>query len=316
MATIFLTGVSGYLGLRIARSLARSDAVDRLVGIDIQPVLDPPAKLEFHRRDVREPFVDLLDGVDTALHLAWILNPSGDPALETSVNLGGTRNFLAACATHSPDHVVALSSATAYGALASNPVPILESQLVRPDQPFQYAREKAQMEGLFRQFGEFHPDCKVTLLRPCVIVGPGADNYITQSLTGWASTIVAGRDPPWQFLHEDDLVLAVTQVVLQGLAGTYNVAPDGLIPISELAALQGQRVLRMGEGTAKMVAGALWKLKIRSLAKAPPEILPFLSHPWAVDGTALREALGVRYAYDSLAAFRDYARAHGRRLIG
>lgn len=93
-------------------------------------------------------------GVDVAIHLAWVLNPIKDAMRMTEVNLGGTRHFLDACARHGVRRVLVASSTTAYGARPSNPVPLDESHPVRGEQPFQYAREKAVMEGLVRRVAD------------------------------------------------------------------------------------------------------------------------------------------------------------------
>jgi UDP-glucose 4-epimerase len=309
---VFMTGVSGYLGLRVARALAARDDVARIVGIDIRPPDAPPSKLEFHRRDVRAPFDDLLEGTDTAVHLAWVLNPTRSPGLETAVNLGGTRNFLKACDRAGVPHLVGISSATAYGAFPENPVPLTEEDLVRPDQPFQYAREKAQMEGLFRQYGEFHPDVGIALLRPCIILGPGVDNFISRSIQRPITPLVAGWDPPMQFLHEDDLVAAVAGVVTGGITGTYNVAPEGTVTVTEGARMAGARVVGVPERAASLVARAGWRMRLDAVANAPVETLSFVTYPWVVDGSRLREAAGLTYQYDSRATFAAYLSARGR----
>jgi len=307
--TVFLTGVSGYAGSRLARALAARDDVDRLVGLDLRAPRDPPAKLEMHLGDVREPFDALLHGVDCAVHLAFVLNPTRDARMETEVNLGGTRRFLDACIAARVPHVVAISSTTAYGASAENPVPLTEADLVRPDQAFRYAAQKAQMEGLFRQVAELHPEIAVTVLRPCVIVGPGADNFIIRSLDRRVSPLMPGHDPPWQLLHEDDLVDALVGVVTRRIAGTFNVTPEGTLLLSEIATRLGARIVRLPAGVTRAIAGAAFGLGLSPLTQAPPSVLPFLTFPWVADGSRLREALGHGYAHDTASALEAYRAA-------
>lgn len=311
MTRVFITGVAGYLGQRIARRLLADPSVTSVSGLDLAGPIPELPEVEVATQDVRAPMDALMKGVDTAVHLAWILNPSRRPEVETDINIGGSRAFLAACARAGVRRIVGLSSATAYGAWEDNPIPIPEAQLVRPDQGFQYAREKAWMEGLFRQFGEFHPETDICLLRPSIILGPGTDNYIVRGLDRRLVPVVRGLDPPWQFLHEDDLAEAVTRTILSELTGAWNVAPEGTVPRSEVAQRLGARLVEVPDSVAGALTSVGWRLGLKGLTEAPPEILDFIRWPWVVDGTRLREALGLSYDYDSEGTLQSWLAARG-----
>src|SRR3712207_4801464 len=68
---VLITGVSGFLGLRLAKRLEHSAAVDHLVGVDLE---EPPVEikgLEFIRADIRNPLVARIletTEVDTLVH--------------------------------------------------------------------------------------------------------------------------------------------------------------------------------------------------------------------------------------------------------
>jgi len=69
--------------------------------------------------------------------------------------------------------------------------------------------------------------------------------------------------------------------------GVLNVAPDGAISGSERRALDRGPRLRLPEPAATRVATWRWQL---GLAPAPPELIPFVTHPWVVANDRLRAA--------------------------
>ena len=55
--------------------------------------------------------------------------------------------------------------------------------------------------------------------------------------------MVLGFDPRLQFVHEDDVVHALEHAALNRLPGTFNVAADGVLALSEAISLVGRRAL-------------------------------------------------------------------------
>ena len=53
--------------------------------------------------------------------------------------------------------------------------------------------------------------------------------------------MIAGFDPRYQFIHADDVVGALEFAVEHDLPGIYNVAPDGVLALSEVIGLLGKR---------------------------------------------------------------------------
>ncbi len=308
MAVFGITGVSGYIGTRLCELLADQPDVERIVGIDVRPPRKPLRRLDFREHDVSRPFDDALHGVDVALHLAWILNPVHDAAFMTAVNLGGTRHFLRACERAGVRRVVAASSATAYGAWPDNPVPLPERWPVRPDQPYQYAREKAVMEGMIQVWARFRTAVEVVIARPCIVIGPNVDNFISRMLLKPVVPMVRGEDPPMQFVHEEDVARAFLAMARRAPAGTYNIAGDGLLPQSEVVRRFGGRVVHAPERVVEALAWTGWKL--RSVVEAPPSLVPFMRFPWAVDNRLFKETFGFSYAYDTAAALDALRAAH------
>ena len=52
--------------------------------------------------------------------------------------------------------------------------------------------------------------------------------------------MIAGFDPRYQFIHSDDVVRALEFAIEHDLPGIYNVAPDGVLALSEVICAAGQ----------------------------------------------------------------------------
>jgi UDP-glucose 4-epimerase len=181
---VLITGVSGYIGSKIAGALLQNPAVEEIVGLDIRPPRIQSEKLLFVEQDIRAPLVDLLrtHHVDTVVHAAYVLPPIHDKALMEDINLGGTRNVLAATAETGVEHLLYTSSANAYGFHPDNEVPLTENSPLRGNDDFTYAKNKKQIKALMRAFVQDHGQMTVTILRPCFVAGPGFDNPLSRYL--------------------------------------------------------------------------------------------------------------------------------------
>ena len=54
---------------------------------------------------------------------------------------------------------------------------------------------------------------------------------------------IAGFDPRYQFIHVDDVVRALEFAVANEHPGIYNVAPDGVLALTEVIGLLGKQAL-------------------------------------------------------------------------
>ena len=96
-----VTGVSRYLGGKMADRLVHQPGVDRVIGIDVVPPASPLAA-DFIRADIRNPSITkILDGtgVDTVVHMGVIATPrqAGNRSVMKDINVIGTMQLLGAC---------------------------------------------------------------------------------------------------------------------------------------------------------------------------------------------------------------------------
>lgn len=310
MKRIFITGVSGYIGMKIARALAEHGRVEQIVGIDIRPPADPLDKFLFVEQDVRAPLLDLLTehAIDTVIHAAYVLPPLHNTALMEDINVAGTRNVLNATAAANVAQLLYTSSTTAYGFYRDNPVPLHEDSPLRGNADFTYAKNKKEIEHLLEAFEIAHPDMALTILRPCFVVGPGFDNPLSRYLKK-PIVPLPPETAPFQFVHEDDLVRVMVMCLEKRVTGRYNVAPEGTIGFPEIVTLLGNRVLCLPPRLMIACNSLFWFLRLGFLTEFPSSGFNLIIHPWLASSERLIEKTGFEFQYTSHAAFEDFAKS-------
>ena len=306
---VAVTGASGYIGTRLLNELQQDEGLARIVAIDTRSLPIPFHNVATERLDVTHALDHTFENhrVTAAVHLAFILRPGHSrPEIERvrNANLQGMRSFLAACQANRVSNVIFLSSHTTYGAHSDNPVPITEEAPVRPSEEFQYAREKGLCEEMVQEYAARHPDTCVTVLRSCVVMGPGADNYVTRAFFRKALIGIRGYDPPMQFLHEDDLARLLHQLIVKPVPGTFNVAGEGVIRYSRVAQLSRRRLFFLPSFIAFPLTRMAWRLGIQK--DSPAAGLDFVRYPLVLSTGKLKKETGFRFRYTSEDALMAY----------
>ncbi len=310
MKNILITGVSGYIGGKLARALDKEDDVSAIVGVDIREPVDKPRKLTFVEKDVREPLDALMKtrDIDVVVHLAYILSPIHDKALMEDINISGAKNVLASCAAAGVDHLLYTSSTTAYGFHADNAAPLSEESPLRGNEDFTYAKNKREIEALVETFRGEHPDIGITVLRPCFVVGPGIDNPLAGHLK--KRIVMLPRDnSPIQFVHEDDLERVMTLCLKERIVGVFNVAGEGLVTLSEMIEMMGATPVWLPNRLMSALNSVAWFLRLHFLTRFPSPAINTFVHPWNASPRRFIERTGFEYNHDTRAAFEDFARS-------
>ena len=163
------------------------------------------------------------------------------------VDVNGTHNVLEAAGEAGTEQVLVTSSAVAYGAFPDNPVPITEDDPVRGVSSFSYARDKTESDRICQLWAAKYPERLMTIVRPCIVFGPNVDNYLVRLWTKQPVAVDVGGslDNRIQFVHEDDVVEAISGLLVGRHAGAFNLAPDGVMTMRECAELIGTPVRRL-----------------------------------------------------------------------
>ena len=304
-----VTGVSRYLGGKVADRLVHEPGIDRVIGVDVIP---PPSPLaaEFVRADIKNPILGrILDdaGVDTVVHMGVIATPrqAGSRSVMKDINVIGTMQLLAACQrAESVRHLVVKSTAAVYGSGPRDPALVTEDTVPRHPPTSGWAKDSAEVEDYVRSFGRRRTDVAITTLRFTNIVGPGMRTGMTSYLTMPVVPTVMGFDPRLQFVHEDDAVEVTRRVVLQRTAGTFNVAGDGVVLLSQAIRHLGRVQLP--------VAGGLMPFVGRTLARGAwadfsRDQVRYLTYGRVLDTAALEAVVGMRSEYTSEQALDSFA---------
>jgi UDP-glucose 4-epimerase len=225
------------------------------------------------------------------------------------LNVIGTMQLLAACQkATSIRHLVVKSTSTVYGASSRDPAMFTEEMQPRRQPSSGYAKDVAEIEGYIRGFARRRPDVRVTTLRLANVLGPHVTSPISSYFRLPAIPTVLGFDPRLQFVHESDLMRVLAHCVHTDVAGTFNIAGDGVMLLS-------QAVRRLRKPAIPLVrpavGGVASVLKAARMADFSPEQLGFLTFGRGIDTTRMRAELGFEPTYTTEQAFADFASATG-----
>ncbi len=296
-----ITGSFGYIGKRILARLIRSNDFHRIVCTDIlQPSAPLPEGFSFHYCDIRDE-KNLLrifkeQGVNSLLHLAFIAEPTRNPTFEYDVDVNGTRNVLTACEKLAIERLVVASSDCAYGFFENTPDYLTEDAPIRPTPGFPYSENKAEIEGMLADFIIHNPACSVVILRPCMVMGPNADNTTTRSMKQQIIIGVRGYDPIMQFVHEDDAAEAFYLALTKTVKGAFNLASDEGLRYSELAKALGKPLLSLPTGLIYPLVERLYRLRLLPFGKAQVDYIRF---PLSMNIEKIQKELAFQPRYTS-----------------
>ena len=314
---VLVAGASRYLGTRFARLISAEPTVSRVIGIDVVPPAGDIGSCEFVRADIRNPIIAKVmasESVDTVVHMNVIATPTGagGRVAMKEINVIGTMQLLAACQNApSVQRVVVKSTTAVYGASPSDPTSFTEDADARALPRSGWGKDSVEVEGYVRGFSRRRPDVAVSTLRLANIVGPGIRTPLTDYFSLPVLPTVFGFDPRLQLLHEDDALEAMRLATIGDGVGVVNVAADGVLLLSQAAAIVGRPTVHV----PSQLTGVVWQLMRRTrVVDFSPEQVRFLTYGRVVDTTRMRQVLGLEPAFTTRAAFEDFV--EGRSLHG
>jgi len=134
--------------------------------------------------------------------------------------------------------VLITSSATAYCALPDNPVPLKEDHPLRAEPAFPYAYHRRLIDLFCQEFAQKHPEIKITIFRPCIVIGRKFGNYIARVFLFPFNFFIAGSDPYFRFIPEEDVAKGIILGFLKRKSGVFNLAGEGMLKLSEIREIQ------------------------------------------------------------------------------
>jgi UDP-glucose 4-epimerase len=311
---VLVTGVAGDLGRRFARRLADHPDVERVIGVDVTPPRLGAGAMHFVRADIRNPVIAkviLREQVDTVVHAGVASTPVAGLGSMKELNVIGTMQLLAAC-QQAPDlkHLVVRSSTAVYGATNRDPAMFTEDMPAKRLPGGGFPKDVTEVEGYVRGFARRRPDVRVATLRLANMMGPMVDSPLTAYFRLPVIPTVLGFDPRLQLLHEHDAHGALELATVGEAAGTFNVAGDGVLMLSQAVRRLGRPTLPLLPPAVTAVGSAIRRARMQSrMVDFSPEQVAFLTYGRGVDTTRMRSVLGYDPVYTTAQAFDDFAAA-------
>jgi len=298
---VLVTGLSTYWGGRLAQALESFPEIEAIIGVDTREPTRELERTEFVKVGNQHSLIQrivIAAEIDTVIDTRLVVDAIATSRSDAHENnVIGTLNILAACA--GPDSpvrkLIFKSSAHWYGCEQDDPAFFTEEMGRQHPPRTAIERDVVEAEAAVADFADKHRDVVVTILRCANVLGPDVDTSHTRMFSLPMVPMILGFDPRYQFAHEDDVVHALEHSAFNDLEGTYNVAADGVLALSEMISLLGKRYLPilppLGTG---LVVGPLRRLGVR----VPDEMLNQLRFGRGLDNRKLK-ATGFRYQYTS-----------------
>ncbi|HUY65000.1 MAG TPA: NAD-dependent epimerase/dehydratase family protein [Acidimicrobiales bacterium] len=308
---VLITGLDTFWGGRMAQALESDPDIEMILGMGTSEPSVPLERAEFVRADQTYSILSRIvraTQVDTIVHTFLVVDSTRVPGRALhEINVIGTMNLLAAAGqSGSPvRQVVVKSAALVYGSASTDPAWFREEMGRTSPARTRVERSLLEVESFVRDFAEDNPATVVTVLRFANVLGTDIVTPISSNLARPLCPAVAGYDPMLQFVEEDDVVRSLEHVTRQRIPGLYNVAGDGRLPWSEVAAMCGTRPLRLPPVATKAAAAPLVRL---GLIDFPPELEGLLRYGRGIDTSRMTNT-GFSCRYSTAGAVDSFMRA-------
>lgn len=276
MRKLLITGEDGFVGTNIR-------AMEQEIRADFGwELLSAPAAYDLRDQAALDVLINATrpDGVIHLAGISFVPDSFNDPEATLQINLIGTLHLFQAlkkCAFTGP--LLFVSSGDVYGRLDAGDLPVEESHLPRPSNP--YAVSKLAAEALCCQWAQTE-GFKVIVARPFNHIGPGQrEDFVLASMARQIVRIRRGLQAPFMqvgdidvtrdFLDVRDIISAYLHLLDKGLSGeTYNVCSgeerrirDLILTLQRLAGVEvelQQDVARLRPIDQRRVVGSKRKL--------------------------------------------------------
>lgn len=318
---VAVTGGAGFLGSRLVKALAQRGDWD-IVVFDLAPAPNVPGEVRYRFLDLNLPHADgavykLLkdEKPDLVVHLAALRSPSRDATYIHELNSLGALHVLAAASEAKVPRVIMGSTSFVYGARGDNPNYLTEDHPLRADAGDRFVQDFVEAERHARDFQKRHPDCKLIVLRFAQVLAPEIRDYKTRYLEGPAALMMLGYDPLVQTLHPEDATSALLKAVYSTEArGVFNIAADGVLPLSSVLMLYGTLPVPVFHSFAYPLVETAWLL---GLGMAPGSHAHYIRYLCVVSNEKAKKVLGWQPSWstiDTVLQTVKARRAKGRAL--
>jgi UDP-glucose 4-epimerase len=288
---LMVTGAGGALARAVIERL-RAD--HRLVAVDFRRRVDlgpdlPSYFVRLSERGLEDVFRQ--HEIRGVIHLGRIGEDESNRFTRYNANVLGTRRLLELCLKYGVTRSLILSTFHVYGAHAYNPALLDETAPLKASELTKNLVDGVELDNLAQIYLWRYPELRMTLLRPCHIVGPGVRNSMSRLLSSRVAPMLLGFSPMMQFIHVHDMADAVARTVRADHPGIYNVAPDDWIAYGDALLASGCAPVPLPS-----IPPSLPRLLARNLTpdRFPSFLLNYFKYPVVIDGALFRETFGFQ----------------------
>ena len=272
---VVVFGATGNVGSALVRALDQDAQIDSIVGVARRLPMGPTGptpspKVSWVTRDISRDTLDVVDGADAVVHLAWKIQPSRDEEVMRATNVVGSRRLADAVAAHRVPCFVYASSVGTYAP---------HSKDGRADEFWPatgiatstYSRHKAAVEAMLDSFEQAHPDVRVVRMRTSLVFQRSAASEVHRLFLGrllpWhlpspLRVVPNIRNLEFQATHADDVADAYRRAIVGNASGAFNVAAEPVLGAKSIAAAVGTRTVRVPAVLARGAAAATFHLHV------------------------------------------------------
>ena len=302
MTTIAITGIGGFIGLRMAERAASLGWTVR--GLDVSPQAAARARAagaEVFTGDINDARLlrDCFAGADIVFHTAAIVEEDGSRELYERVNVEGTRSVCNAAAAQGVKRLIQLSSVMVYGFHYADGIG--EEGPFRDDGNI-YNETKLRSERLAMEF--HRPGAlEVIVIRPGDVYGPGSQPWVlrpVELIRKGLFMLPDGGNGVINHVHVDNLLDGVFLALERNATGEAFTISDGVAtPCREFyathARIAGRASVPMLPGWMLQVMVGVMALLYRLVGRKPPATpaaIAFLRRRGAYSIDKARRVLG------------------------
>lgn len=318
MKAVAVIGGSRYLGAHLVGALLREPSIERVIAIDSRK---PSAQFrrrmgdaEFVRLDPQSPRMQAVlreKQVDTIVHAGLHHNdfaPGGRAAVKESNIMGSMHMMAAAGRATSVKRFVLLSSTSVYGSSMLDPAMFSEDMAARRSPGGGIPRDYLSVEGYARGMNRKRPDIEVTILRVPAILGLPEPTVFGELLQPSITPVLGGFDPRIQLLHPQDALEALVLATMRGPGGTFNIAGDGMMTLSQAVRRAGHIPIPVLPPFFRVAAGIFTGEGLKKIGSSQIE---YLKYGRGVDNRRMREVFGFSPRYSTSQALAAYIKDSG-----
>jgi len=285
---IGITGLSTFLGERLAERLLRRDPALRIVAFDRRRPPGIDSRIHFHAIDLTAPraadeMAERLrnERVEVLVHAAFRSDSTADLDRDRALETDGSLRVIDACIEARVARIVLASSTMLYGPRPDNPNYLTEDHPLRGHPDAHCVANRIEVEAFLGDCVRRTPELEVTVLRSCWVLGPRFDDRVSRYLSLPVVPKLLGFDPMLQFVHEDDYLDAFERAALESHPGVFNVVGRGTLPLGTLLRLGGRRKIAV---PSRLLYRMAYYPPSRRTGDPPAAFYDYLRYLWVADG--------------------------------